>query len=57
MDKDAKYLDVVNDNGGGFIPLECETFGVWCPFALSILGLITDRTTVRNGFICKLARC
>jgi len=27
--KDAEYLDIVNDSGGDFIPLACETFGVW----------------------------
>ena len=25
--KDAKYLNIVNNNGDDFIPLVCETFG------------------------------
>ena len=29
--KDTQYQDIVNDNGGDFIPLVCETFGVWSP--------------------------
>ena len=48
--------DIVNDNGGHFIPLVCETFGVWSPYALSVLGSIADRTTVRNGLPQKFAR-
>ena len=36
--------------------LVCETFGVWSPYALSILGSIADRTTVRNGLPRKFAR-
>ena len=47
--KDNQYRDIVNDNGGDFIPLVCETFGVWSPYVLSILGSIADRTIVRNG--------
>ena len=31
--KDNQYQDIVNDNGGDFIPLVCETFGVWSPYA------------------------
>ena len=54
--KDNQYQDIVNDNGGDFIPLVCETFGVWSPYALSILGSIADRTTVRNGLPRKFAR-
>ena len=54
--KDTQYQDIVNDNGGDFIPLVCETFGVWSPYALSILGSIADRTTVRNGLPRKFAR-
>ena len=34
----------------------CETFSVWSPYALSILGSIADRTTVRNGLPRKFAR-
>ena len=54
--KDTQYQDIVNDNGGDFILLVCETFGVWSPYALSILGSIADRTTVRNGLPRKFAR-
>ena len=55
--KDTQYQDIVNDNGGGdFIPLVCETFSVWSPYALSILGSIADRTTVRNSLPRKFAR-
>jgi len=46
--KDIKYQDIVNNSGGNFIPLICETFGIWTPFALSILGSIVDRT-FRHG--------
>ena len=46
----------MNDNGGDFIPLVCETLGVWSPYALSILGPIADRTNVRNGMPRKFAR-
>ena len=53
--KDTQYQDIVNDNGRDFIPLVCETFGVWSPYALSILGSIADRTTVRNGLPRKFA--
>ena len=41
--KDNQYQDIVNDNGGDFIPLVCETFGVWSPYALSILGSIAEQ--------------
>ena len=54
--KDNHYQDIVSDDGGEFIPLVCETFGVWTPYALSILNSIADRTTVRNGLSRKLAR-
>ena len=54
--QDTQYQDTVNDNGGDFISLVCETFGVWSPYALSILGSIADRTTVRNGLPRKFAR-
>ena len=53
--KDNQYQDIVNDNGD-FIPLVCETFGVWSPYTLSILGSIADRTTVRNDLPQKFAR-
>ena len=48
--KDGKYQDSINCNGGDYIPLICETFGVWSPFVLSILHSIADRTTV--GTVC-----
>ena len=32
--KDDRYLETVSDHGGEFIPLVCESFGVWKPFAL-----------------------
>ena len=54
--KDTQYQDFVNGIGGDFIPRVCETFGVWSPYALSILGCIADRTTVRNGLPRKFAR-
>ena len=47
--KDGRFLISVNDHSGDFIPLECETFGVWSPFALSTLFTIADRTTVKSG--------
>ena len=47
--KDGRYLVSVNDHGGDFIPLVCETFGVWSPFALSTLFTIADRTTGKSG--------
>ena len=51
-----KYNNNIIYNKGDFIPLVCETFGVWSPYALSILGSIADRTTVRNGLPRKFAR-
>ena len=54
--KDNRYLDSVTTDGGDFIPLVCESFGVWSPFALSTLFTIADRTTVKSGLSRKLAR-
>ena len=54
--KDNRYLDSVTNDGGDFIPLVCESFGVWSPFALSALFTIADRTTVKNGLSQKFAR-
>ena len=54
--KDTQYQDIVSTDGGDFIPLVCETFGVWTPYTLSILNSIADRATVRNGQLRKLAR-
>jgi len=34
--KDTQYQDIVSADKGDFIPLVCETFGVWTPYALSI---------------------
>ena len=45
--KDDHYLETVSDHGGEFIPLVYESFGVWTPFALSTLFVITDRTTIK----------
>ena len=52
--KDNQYQGIVNDNGGDFIPLVCETFGVWSPYALSILGSIADRTTAETVYLESL---
>ena len=38
--RDDQYLNIVNQSGGDFAPLICETFGVWTPFALSTLFTI-----------------
>ena len=46
----------VTDDGGDFILLVCESFGVWSPFVLSTLFTTADRTTVKNGLSQKLAR-
>ena len=54
--KDTKNQDIVSDSGGDFIPLVCETFGIWSPFALSTLLSIADRSTVKNGLSRKYAR-
>jgi len=54
--KDNQYLDIVNQSGGDFIPLVCESFGVWTPSALSTLFSIADRSTVKNGLPRKVAR-
>ena len=54
--KDDHYLETVNDNGGEFIPLVCESFVVWTPFALSTLFTVADHTTVTSGISRRLAR-
>ena len=51
--KDTKYQDMVSDSGEDFIPLVCETLGVWSPYALNTLFLIADRSTVKNGLARK----
>ena len=43
--KDNQYLDSVSKSSGDFIPLICESFGVWTPYALSTLFSIADRST------------
>ena len=47
---------MMEPHGGDFIPLVCESFGVWSSFALSTLFTIADHTTVKNGLPRKLAR-
>ena len=37
VDKDTKHLVAMENVGGGFIPLVVESFGVWTPFAVSML--------------------
>ena len=54
--KDDHYLETVNNHGGEFFPLVCESFGVWTPFALSTLSMIADRTTVKSGIPRQFAR-
>jgi len=54
--KDNQYLDSASKNGGEFVPLICESFGVWIPYALSTLFSTADRSTVNNGLPCKLAK-
>ena len=54
--KDDHYLETVNNHGGEFFPLVCESFGVWTPFALSTLSTIADRTTVKSGIPRQFAR-
>ena len=57
--KDNSYLELnnfVTNDGGDFIPLVCELFGVWSPFALSTPFIIADYTTVKNGLPQKLAQ-
>ena len=39
---DKKYLEIVDNVGGECILLVCETFGVWTPYALSILFAIAS---------------
>jgi len=44
--KNEMHLAKVEKAGGDFIWLVVGCFGVWTPFALSILHSITDRTTM-----------
>ena len=39
------HLAIVEKAGGDFIPLVVEGFGIWTPFALSVLHSIADHTT------------
>lgn len=55
MAKDEKHRQLVEDNGGIFIPLVVESFGLWTPFAKKILRSIAARTTIRNGLEEKTA--
>jgi len=49
-------LAAVEKIGSDFIPLVVETLGVWTPFALKMLYVVTDCSTPRSGVPCKLAR-
>ena len=49
-------MQILINDGGDFIPLVCESFSVWSPFALSTLFTIADHTTIKNGLSQKLAR-
>ena len=51
--KDAKHLAIVEKEGGDFIPLIMESFGIWTPFALVV---IADHTTTRSRISPKVAR-
>jgi len=55
--KDEKHLAAVEKVGSDFIPLVVETLGVWTPFALKMLYVVTDRSTPRSGVPHKLASC
>jgi len=46
--KEAKYLYIVNQSGGDFVSLVCETFSLWPPFALSTLFIFADTIAVKN---------
>jgi len=49
-------LDSVDKSGGDFILLVCESFGIWTPYAFATLFSIADRSTIKNGLPCKVAR-
>ena len=49
-------MAAVEKAGSEFVSLVVECFGVWTPFALRMLRIITDRTTPRSGVPSKLAR-
>ena len=46
-------LQMLLQAGGDFIPLVVESFGIWTPFALSVLRCIADRTTTGSGINLK----
>ena len=52
MQKDEKHKQLVEENGGFFIPLVVESYWLWTPFALKSIAL---RTTVRSGLEVKMA--
>ena len=54
--KDAKHLAIEEKEGGDFIPLVVESFGIWTPFALLVLNSIADHTTTHSGISPKVAR-
>ena len=54
--KDDHSFEMVNDHGGDFFPLVCESIGVWTPFALSTLSMIADCTTVKSDDFRQLPR-
>ena len=57
LDKDVKHLAIVKKAGGDFIPLVVVSFGIWIPFALSVLhSTAADRTTTHSGISPKVAR-
>jgi len=41
--KGNQYFDIVNQSGGDFILLVCESFGAWMPSALSTLFSINSQ--------------
>ena len=55
MQKDEKHRQLVEENGGVFIPLVVESYGLWTPFAKKTLKSIALRTIVRSGLEVKMA--
>ena len=55
MQKDEKHRQLVEENGGVFIPLVVESYGLWTPFAKKTLKSVALRTTVRSGLEVKMA--
>jgi len=54
--KDNQYLDGVSINGREFIPLICESFGVWTAYTSSNLFSTVERSTVNNSLPCKFTK-